>query len=108
MFDRAHDNRPAIVFVDEIDSVAGRRGTGWTFEPLVNELLRQIDAQANLADGRSYALNGMLVVDEQRLTQLPDVDVVRLYRSGMMATIHAHLVSLRNLGVLIDRKAARL
>jgi len=71
------------------------------------KLLRQIDAQANLADGRSYALNGMLVVDEQRLTQLPDVDVVRLYRSGMMALINAHLVSLRNLGVLIDRKAAR-
>jgi hypothetical protein len=70
-------------------------------------LLRQIDAQANLADGRSFALNGMLVVDEQKLIQLPDIDIVRLFRSGMLALINAHLVSLRNLGVLINRKAGR-
>jgi transitional endoplasmic reticulum ATPase len=43
IFERARDNRPSIVFVDEIDAVAGKRGTGWTYEPLVNELLRQID-----------------------------------------------------------------
>jgi len=70
-------------------------------------LLRQIDAQANLTDGRSYALNNMLVVDEQRLIQLPDIDIIRLFRNGMMALINAHFVSLRNLGILIDRKTAR-
>ena len=72
-----------------------------------NGLLRQIDAQANLADGRSYALNGMLVVDEPRLGQLPDTDIVRLFRSGLLGLIQAHLISLRNLGVLIDRKAGK-
>lgn len=71
-----------------------------------NGLLRQIDAQANLADGRRYVLNGMLVVDEPRLAQLPDADIVRLFRGGMLALINAHLISLRNLDVLIDRKAA--
>jgi len=70
-------------------------------------LLRQIDARANLADGRIFILNGMLVVDEQKLAKLPDTDIVRLVRSGAMALITAHLVSLRNLGVLIDRKAGR-
>ena len=74
---------------------------------LQNGLLRQIDAQANLNDGQSYALNGMLVVDEQKLTQLPDIDIVKMFRNGQLAMIHAHLLSLRNLGVLIERKAER-
>lgn len=70
-------------------------------------LLTQINAQANLGDGSSYALNGMLVVDEQRLNQLPDTDIVRLFRNGSLALIHAHLLSLRNLGRLIERKNSR-
>ena len=68
-------------------------------------LLRQIDAQANLGDGRSYSLQGMLVIDEQKLNQLADLEIVRLFRSGMLAQIHAHLLSLRNLGFLMDLKA---
>jgi hypothetical protein len=67
-------------------------------------LLRQIDAQAALADGRVFNLNGMLVVDEQKLTMLPDIDIVKLFRSGNLALIHAHLLSLRNLHGLLERK----
>lgn len=67
-------------------------------------LLRPFDLQARLEDGSSYAVNGMLVVDEQLLTQLPDIDIVKLFRSGAMALIHAHLLSLRNVNALIERK----
>jgi hypothetical protein len=74
---------------------------------LESKLLRQIDAQATMKDGRSYPLKGMLVVDEQKLAQLPESDIVKLFRSGQLAMIHAHLLSLRNFGVLIDRKAGR-
>lgn len=70
-------------------------------------LLRQMDARAELNDGRSYALNGMLVVDEQRLNQLPDSDIVRLFRNGTLAMIHAHLLSIRNLAGLVERKNNR-
>lgn len=70
-------------------------------------LLTQINAQANLNDGRAYTLNGMLVVDEQKLAQLPDTDIVKLFRSGQLALIQAHLLSLRNLGGLIDRKSGK-
>lgn len=70
-------------------------------------LLGRIEAQANLADGRRYHLNGMLVVDEKRLTQLPDTDIVRLFRSGMLGLLHAHLLSLRNLDRLPVLKQAR-
>ncbi len=71
------------------------------------QLFRQIDVQATMKDGRSYPLKGMLVVDEEKLAQLPENDVVKLFRGGQMALIHAHLMSLRNFGVLIDRKAGR-
>lgn len=71
------------------------------------KMLRQIDAQATMKDGKSYPLKGMLVVDEQKLAQLPDADIIKLYRNGQLAMIHAHLMSLRNFGVLIDRKAVR-
>jgi len=67
-------------------------------------LLRQIDAQANMADGRRFALNGMLVVDEQNLSQMPDTDILRLFRGGSLSIIHAHLLSLRNLKGLMERK----
>ncbi|MEI8032178.1 MAG: SapC family protein [Chlorobiaceae bacterium] len=71
------------------------------------ELLRQIDAQANLRDGRTYALKGMLVVDEEKLAKLSDTDVLTLFRNGAMPMIHAHLLSLRNLNTLIDLKTKR-
>ncbi len=67
-------------------------------------LLRQTDAQAKLTDGRVFALNGLLVVDEQKLTELSDSDILTLFRNGGLALIHAHLLSLRNLDILIDRK----
>jgi len=70
-------------------------------------LLRPIEAQVNMADGRRFNLSGMLVVDEQKMNQLPDTEVVRLFRNGMLALINAHLISLRNLGNLMDRKAAK-
>lgn len=71
------------------------------------DLLRQMTARVDLADGRSLSLKGMLVVSETRLTQLPDTDIVRLFRNGMLGFINAHLLSLRNLNTLLARKAAR-
>lgn len=68
-------------------------------------LLTPIDAQASLNDGRKYALRGMQAVDEAKLTQMSDVEIVKLFRTGGLGLIHAHLLSLRNLAVLVDRKA---
>jgi len=70
-------------------------------------LLKQIDAQANMESGKSYALNGMLVVDEQKLNQMADVDLVKLFRNGSLALLYAHLLSLRNFTTLINLKAKR-
>ena len=69
-------------------------------------LFKQVDLQANLPDGRNFNLNGLLIVDEQQLAQLPDSDIVKLFRSGALALIHAHLLSLRTLSSLIELKTA--
>jgi len=72
------------------------------------ELLREMTANATLADGSTLALNGFFVVDEAKLRALPDAQVIELHRSGALGLVHAHLASLGNLQALLERKAQRL
>jgi transitional endoplasmic reticulum ATPase len=46
LFERARENRPSIVFIDEIDAIAARRGTVETHDGHVNQLLTEIDGVA--------------------------------------------------------------
>jgi transitional endoplasmic reticulum ATPase len=43
LFDRARENRPSIIFIDEIDAIAGRRGEVAVHDSQVNQLLAEID-----------------------------------------------------------------
>jgi transitional endoplasmic reticulum ATPase len=43
LFERARENRPSIVFIDEIDAIAGRRGSLESHDSHVNQLLAEID-----------------------------------------------------------------
>ena len=43
LFDRARENRPSIVFIDEIDAIAPRRGELHAHDSQVNQLLAEID-----------------------------------------------------------------
>jgi transitional endoplasmic reticulum ATPase len=43
LFQRARDNAPSIVFIDEIDAVAARRGSSGYGDRLVNQLLAEMD-----------------------------------------------------------------
>lgn len=70
-------------------------------------LLKQISAQANLVSGQKYTLSDMYVVDEQKLASLSDEDVLSMFRSGMLALVNAHLLSLRNLASLVERKTIK-
>jgi hypothetical protein len=70
-------------------------------------LLRQADSVAQLPDGSQYRLNGLSVVDEAKLRAL-DRDVVHeLFANGSLAVVYAHLMSLGNLGILVDRLGRR-
>jgi transitional endoplasmic reticulum ATPase len=43
LFDRARENRPSIVFIDEIDAIAGLRGSVEVHDSQVNQLLAEVD-----------------------------------------------------------------
>ena len=70
-------------------------------------LLRQADSVAQLKDGSQFRLNGLNVVDESRLRALDRDTVQELFAAGTMAVIYAQLMSLGNLGVLVDRLSSR-
>jgi transitional endoplasmic reticulum ATPase len=46
LFERARENSPSIVFIDEIDAIAGRRGQVEVHDGQVNQLLSEIDGLA--------------------------------------------------------------
>lgn len=70
-------------------------------------LLREMNAKADLVDGRSFTVSSLLVVDEPKLMALPDATVLSLFRTGEMHLISMHLMSLANMQGLVDRVAAR-
>ena len=70
-------------------------------------LLMEMNAKADLVDGRSFTINGLMIVDEKKLMALPDATALALLRSGELHLISMHLVSLSNMQKLVDRMAAR-
>jgi transitional endoplasmic reticulum ATPase len=46
LFERARENRPSIIFIDELDAIAGRRGLVEVHDSHVNQLLAEIDGIA--------------------------------------------------------------
>jgi transitional endoplasmic reticulum ATPase len=46
LFRRARENRPSIIFIDEIDAIASRRGEWDSYDRQINELLEEMDGVA--------------------------------------------------------------
>jgi hypothetical protein len=72
-----------------------------------NGLLKETNARADLRDGRSFVVNGLLMVDEKKLLELPDATALTMFRNGEMHLVSLHLVSLANIHLLADRLAQR-
>jgi hypothetical protein len=70
-------------------------------------LLTEMNAKADLVDGRSFTVGGLLVVDEKKLLALPDAVALSLFRSGELHLVSLHLASLQNMKKLVDRMAQR-
>jgi hypothetical protein len=70
-------------------------------------LLTEMNAKADLVDGRSFTIAGLLVVDEKKLMALPDAVALSLFRAGELHLISLHLASLANMKRLVDRMAER-
>jgi hypothetical protein len=70
-------------------------------------VLTEMNARANLVDGRSFTVNGLLVVDEKKLLELPDATVLPMFRNGELHLVSMHLLSLSNMHKLVDKVAQR-
>ncbi|MFM9881345.1 MAG: SapC family protein [Burkholderiaceae bacterium] len=68
-------------------------------------LLMEMNAKADLVDGSSHSINGLMIVDEKKLLALPDAQVLKLFRAGELHWLAMHLVSLSNMQRLVDRLA---
>lgn len=66
-------------------------------------LLTQQNMQVASGDQRKAVVEGVWMVDEIKLRNLPDDQVLALFKSGELALIHAQMISLRNLMPLLDR-----
>jgi hypothetical protein len=70
-------------------------------------LLTEMNAKADLVDGRSFTVASLMVVDEKRLLALPDAVALSLFRSGELHLVSMHLASLSNMRTLVDKMAQR-
>jgi hypothetical protein len=70
-------------------------------------LFTEMSARADLVDGRTFTVAGLMVVDEKKLQELPDATVLAMFRSGELHLVAMHLLSLSNLNRLVQRIAER-
>jgi hypothetical protein len=70
------------------------------------ELLVDAAANANLPGGERYSMKDLMVVDERKLQALPDEKLLRLFRSGGLAWVYSHLISIGNFSRLVAKAPA--
>ncbi|HIG42381.1 MAG: SapC family protein [bacterium] len=70
-----------------------------------NDLLTTLNAKIHMVDGQEFTLTGLLAVDEKRLLQLSDEQALELFKSGELAWVYCHLMSLGNISSLVNRMA---
>ncbi len=111
LFERARENRPSIVFIDEIDAIAGRRGESLgVHDSHVNQLLAEIDGVSGQrgvfvvgATNRPDQLDPALLrggrLSRTIVLGLPDL-------AGRMAILRLHTARMPTVGVRFDEIAA--
>ncbi|PIV74055.1 MAG: SapC family protein, partial [Rhodocyclales bacterium CG17_big_fil_post_rev_8_21_14_2_50_68_7] len=71
-------------------------------------LFTPMSAAAELKTGQKFVVQNVLVVDEAKFKALDAAVASRMFQSGELGLVYAHLMSLSNLGRLIDLLAPRL
>ena len=111
LFDRARENRPSIVFIDEIDAIAGRRGESLgVHDSHVNQLLAEIDGLGGQrgvfvvgATNRPDQLDPALLrggrLSRTIFLGLPD-------ETGRLAMLRLHTARMPTVGVRLEELAA--
>jgi len=84
LFETARRNKPCILFLDEIDSLAGQRGDSSANAPWRNDAVNQLLTEI---DGTGAGNEGVLVVGATNMPWLLDVAVTR--REGLRISFRA-------------------
>jgi hypothetical protein len=69
------------------------------------DLLMSLNAKIDMADGQQFSLTGLMVVDEKKLLELEDAKALEFFKTGELAWVYCHLMSLGNMARMIDRIA---
>jgi transitional endoplasmic reticulum ATPase len=109
LFERARENRPSIIFIDEIDAIAGRRGSIEVHDSQINQLLAEIDG---IAGQRGVFLIGATNRPDQldpallRGGRLSRTIVLGLpNEAGRLAILRLHSARMPTVGVRLDQLA---
>lgn len=71
-----------------------------------NDLLMSLNAKVDMADGQQFSLTGLMVVDEKKLLAMDDDKALELFKSGELAWVYCHLMSMGNMAELVNRVAS--
>jgi hypothetical protein len=93
-------------FIEQLE-LEGQRTRAACQRLMALELLQPMRFDATLPDGKQLAVDGFLAINEDKLAQLPDATVVELHKSGLLALIHAHQISMPLMRNLVERRVAR-
>lgn len=67
------------------------------------KLLQPMEAQFSISGGEKLLLNGFMMVDRQKLAELPPETLSEMAKNGYLELIYLHLQSVRNLNEVKDR-----
>ncbi len=71
------------------------------------QLLQPMRFDATLPDGSAFHVDGFHTVNEERLRDLKDHQVLELHRTGLLGLIHAHQISLPMMRFLVEKRVER-
>lgn len=110
LFDDAGNNTPflegALNFLNAYQAQFARTEAFVTQMDALG-LFTEMSAKTELTDGRTFMFNGLYIIDEKKLLELPEDKAAELLKTGQAAWIYAHLMSLSNLSRLVDRITTR-
>ncbi|HEX2542774.1 MAG TPA: SapC family protein [Caldimonas sp.] len=94
--------RRAIEFLERFELEA-ERTRAFCERVVALDVLKEMKAEATLPGGEKISVDGFHAIDEDRLHALPDATVLELHRTGMLALMQVHLLSLANIRHLVNR-----
>lgn len=105
LFEKGEPSEPMKKIAQTLFSLRddAQRSTIWTKELADAGLFKQVSASAEMPDGANVSMDGMFVIDDEKLRTVSQELSHRWFTNGLMSLIYAHLFSLRNLDVLVER-----